>query len=62
MLFGLATSMGMVSIAAVLGSLYPVATILLARYLLNERLRPIQIVGVAVALVGIVLLAGGGHG
>lgn len=60
-LFGAASAMGLVSIASVLGSLYPVATILLARRFLQERLRPIQIVGVSIAMVGIVLIAGFAH-
>lgn len=51
-LFATASSRGQVSIASVLGSLYPVATILLARLLLEERLRPIQQVGVLCALAG----------
>lgn len=56
-LFGAASSMGLVSIAAVLGSLYPVVTILLARRVLHERLRRIQLAGVGLALAGIVALA-----
>lgn len=56
-LFGVASSMGQVSIAAVLGSLYPVATIILARVILGERLLRIQQIGVAVALVGAALVA-----
>lgn len=51
-LFATASSRGQVSIASVLGSLYPVATILLARFVLGERLRPIQQVGVVCALAG----------
>ena len=39
LLFGIASSRGQVSVASVLGSLYPVVTILLARVLLKERLR-----------------------
>ncbi|MBK7274675.1 MAG: DMT family transporter [Actinomycetales bacterium] len=61
-LFGMASSMGMVSVAAVLGSLYPVMTILLARYFLNERLRRIQVIGSTLALCGVVLIAAGGRG
>jgi drug/metabolite transporter (DMT)-like permease len=51
-LFATASSRGQVSIAAVLGSLYPVATILLARVVLGERLRPIQQIGVVCAVAG----------
>ncbi len=58
-LFALASSQGMVSIASVLGSLYPVVTILLARGVLGERLRAIQNVGVVLSLVGVVAIASG---
>ncbi len=51
-LFATASSRGQVSVASVLGSLYPVATILLARFVLGERLRPIQQIGVVLALAG----------
>lgn len=54
-LFALASTHGFVSVAAVLGSLYPVATLLWARLLLHERLRAIQSVGVALTVVGVVL-------
>jgi drug/metabolite transporter (DMT)-like permease len=58
-LFVAASTRGLVSVAAVLGSLYPVVTILLARAFLAERLRPIQNVGVALALAGVVAIATG---
>ncbi|WP_338752097.1 DMT family transporter [Janibacter alittae] len=56
-LFSAATTRGHLSIAGVLASLYPVTTILLAWLLLRERLRPVQLVGVAAALAGIALIA-----
>ncbi len=58
-LYGLASTLGMVSIVAVLGSLYPVVTVLLARALLGERLQPVQVAGVGLAMTGVVLLAAG---
>jgi len=61
-LFGMASSSGLVSIAAVLGSLYPVVTIVLARYVLHERLRPVQVLGSALAMAGVVLIAAAGRG
>jgi len=56
-LFALSSSHGMVSVASVLGSLYPVATLFWARLLLGERLRRVQSVGVALTLIGVVAIA-----
>lgn len=57
--YAVATRGSLLSVVAVLGSLYPVVTVLLARRLLAERLRPVQIAGVGAALLGVVLLAAG---
>lgn len=57
LLYALATQRGYVSVTAVLASLYPVVTVLLARVLLHERLLRIQQVGVAGALVGVALVS-----
>ena len=54
--YALAASHGDLSVAAVLASLYPVVTALLARGILAERLRPVQNVGVLAALGGVLLL------
>ncbi len=54
--FALASTLGLLSVVSVLGSLYPVATVLLARFILHERLARVQQVGVVVALSGVVLL------
>lgn len=59
-LYALSTRTGLVSLVAVLGSLYPVATVLLARGFLGERMRPIQNVGVGTALLGVILIGAGG--
>jgi len=56
-LFAFSSSRGMVSVASVLGSLYPVATLFWARLLLGERLRRVQSVGVGLTLVGVVAIA-----
>jgi drug/metabolite transporter (DMT)-like permease len=56
-LFAFASSRGQVSIASVLGSLYPVVTIVWARVLLDERLKRVQQVGVALAVGGAALTA-----
>lgn len=54
-----ATKSELLSIVAVLGSLYPVVTVLLARFVHHERLARIQNVGVVLALGGVGLIAGG---
>jgi drug/metabolite transporter (DMT)-like permease len=59
LMFGLASTRGLVSLVSVLGALYPVVTVLLARLVLAERLRLIQALGVAVALTGVVLISAG---
>jgi len=55
--YALAASGGHLSVAAVLASLYPVVTAVLARIILAERLRPVQTAGVVAALGGVVLLS-----
>ena len=50
---------GLISVSAVLASLYPVVTALLAYRIHGERLRRVQLAGVGITLVGIALLAGG---
>jgi len=56
-LFAYSSSRGLVSVASVLGSLYPVATVFWARALLGERLRRVQAIGVVLTLVGVVAIA-----
>jgi len=55
----IATRHALLSIVAVLASLYPASTVLLARVVLRERLTPLQVVGVVCALVAVALIAGG---
>jgi drug/metabolite transporter (DMT)-like permease len=57
--YALATTKGLLSLVAVLGALYPVTTVLLARVILKERVRRLQEAGVAGALLGVALIAGG---
>jgi drug/metabolite transporter (DMT)-like permease len=56
-LYGLATRHGLVSVVAVLASLYPAVTVVLARVVEDERMRRVQGAGVLLALCGVVLLA-----
>lgn len=52
-----AIRIGPLAVASVIGSLYPVVTVLLARVVLQERLRGIQRVGVALAFAAVLLAA-----
>lgn len=58
-LFAYAATHGNLSVVAVLSSLYPVATVVLGRIVLAERLHPVQHLGVALALGGVVLVSAG---
>lgn len=60
LLFALASATGqLLAVLAVVASLYPVTTILLARAVLHERLARIQVVGVALAFTGVAMIAAG---
>ena len=56
-LYLIAVSGGLLSLIAVLASLYPVSTILLARTFLNERLGGVQWAGVSAALLAVALIS-----
>jgi drug/metabolite transporter (DMT)-like permease len=56
-LYGAASTMGLVSVSAVLASLFPVMTVVLARFVLRERLSPSQGTGVVCALAGVACIA-----
>jgi drug/metabolite transporter (DMT)-like permease len=57
--FLIATRAGDLAVAAVLTSLYPVGTILLARIFLKERIAKSQLLGIVLALIGTTLIAAG---
>jgi drug/metabolite transporter (DMT)-like permease len=58
-LFAVATSHGLLSLVAVAGSMYSAVTVLLARFVLGERLARSQQAGVVVALAGVSMIASG---
>jgi drug/metabolite transporter (DMT)-like permease len=58
-LYALATTEGLLSVVAVLGSLYPAVTVVLARLVLAERIARVQEVGVVLALAGVVAISAG---
>ena len=57
LLLGVATTKGLVSVAVVLGALYPIITALLAYKFLNEVLHKIQYLGIAFAITGVALIS-----
>lgn len=58
-LFSLSTTRGLLSLVSVLSSLGAVVTMGVGYHVLRERLEPQQLVGVALALLGVIGIAGG---
>ena len=56
-LFAASSGHGLVSLTAVLASLYPIVTVLLAAAVLHEQTAPAQRAGIALTLAGVVLIA-----
>jgi drug/metabolite transporter (DMT)-like permease len=59
LLYAASSAYGLVSVTAVLASLYPIVTVALARLVLAERVARSQEVGVALTLAGVVLISTG---
>ena len=59
LLLGVATTKGLVSLAVVLGSLFPIVTALLAFKLLHERLHKVQYLGIIFAIIGVAVISSG---
>jgi drug/metabolite transporter (DMT)-like permease len=58
-LYAVATRHGLLSEVAVASSLYPLATVVLARMVLGERVRRVQELGIAAAVAGVAMIAAG---
>jgi drug/metabolite transporter (DMT)-like permease len=58
-LYGVATTRGALSIVSVIGSLYPVMTVILAWLLLRERISRTQLAGVVTAMIGVAMVSAG---
>jgi drug/metabolite transporter (DMT)-like permease len=58
-LFGIATTVGLLSVVGVLGSLFPAVTVILARVVLRERVTRVQEAGVVAVLIGVVAISAG---
>ena len=58
-LYSAATTRGLLSVVAVLASLYPAIVVVLARVFLHERLHAVQRIGAATALAGVALISAG---
>jgi uncharacterized membrane protein len=58
-LYAAATTKGLLALVSVLGALYPVGTVLLARAVLGERLTRAQNAGVVTAFTGVALIVAG---
>jgi drug/metabolite transporter (DMT)-like permease len=56
-LLGIATTKGLISVAMVLGSLFPIVTSILAFKFLGERLHRIQYIGILFAVCGVILIS-----
>ena len=61
-MFFLSTHHGLLAVTAVITSLYPAVTILLARVLSGERLTALRIIGLSLAAASVALIAVGGTG
>jgi drug/metabolite transporter (DMT)-like permease len=59
LLYGAASTRGLLSLVAVLSSLYPIVIVVLGRIVLAERVSRTQLSGVAVALAGVALISAG---
>ena len=59
LLFAASSEGSLVSVTSVLASLYPIVTVVLARFVLGERVARTQQLGVALTLAGVALISAG---
>jgi drug/metabolite transporter (DMT)-like permease len=59
LLFAAASTEGLLSVVGAITALYPVTTVLLARFVLHERLHPVQRAGSVAAIAGIAAVTAG---
>ena len=59
LLFAAASTSGLVSVTSVLASLYPIVTVVLARFVLAERVARSQEAGIGLTLAGVALISAG---
>ena len=52
-----ATTKGLLSLVSVISALYPAVSVILAAFILKERLRGLQFFGVALAIMGVTLIS-----
>jgi drug/metabolite transporter (DMT)-like permease len=57
-MYAISSTMGLLSVVAVLSSLYPVVTVALARVYLRERIERLQQIGIAACLSGVAAISG----
>lgn len=56
-LFVVASQHGLIAVVSVLGSMFPIATVALAHLVLHERISRVQRAGVAIASIGVAIVA-----
>jgi drug/metabolite transporter (DMT)-like permease len=57
--YAVASTLGLLSLVAVLASLYPAVTVVLARLVHHERMSRVQDAGIVAAVAGVALVAAG---
>jgi drug/metabolite transporter (DMT)-like permease len=56
-MFLVATQTGMLSLVTVITALYPAPTVILARFFMNQKLPPVRLAGLVLAIAGVALIS-----